>query len=72
MNKEITHKDLSSAQQRASKKAIQLNRALGLKYKIVRNGNLIEVYPDGTEKILRKAVFGTVAVTKNKFILNNE
>lgn len=72
MNKEITHKDLSSAQQRASKKAIQLNRALGLKYKIVRNGNLIEVYPDGTEKILRKAVFGTVVVTKNKFILNNE
>ena len=72
MNKEITHKDLSSAQQKASKKAIQLDKALGLTYKIVRNGNLIEVYPDGTEKLLRKAVFGIVTVNKNKFKLANE
>lgn len=72
MNREITYKDLSSAQQKASKKAIQLNKALGLSYKIVRNGNLIEVYPDGTEKLLRKAVFGTVTVNKNKFRLTNE
>lgn len=68
---EITVKDLKKIQSKASARAIQLNKALGLPYIIVRNGMLIAVDPEGREKLLRKAVFGTRTVKQKRIKLKN-
>lgn len=72
MSREITYKDLSKAQKRASKKAIELNRALGLSYKMVKGAYLVEVFPDGSEEVIGKPVFGLVEIDKKKFKLADE
>lgn len=66
------HLYVSKAQRRASELSERTNRALNLSYMVVRNGKLIEVYPDGTSKVLRDAEFDTVQIDKNKYTLIDE
>ncbi|WP_146746542.1 hypothetical protein [Sinomicrobium soli] len=66
-NKDI--KSLITAQKRVWKISERTNRALGLSYKVVRNGKLIEVHPDGASVVLRKSVFDTVRLDKKHFVL---
>jgi len=67
--KELTLEELNKIQKKASEKAVKLNEALGLTYLVVRNGKLIQIGPDGREKILGKPEFGTVKVKRRKIIL---
>lgn len=57
--RELTIEKLKSAQRKASKEAIQLTRALEMPYYVVKKDYLFLVNADGTEKRIRKAIFGT-------------
>lgn len=72
MKKEISYKELVKAQRTAVNKAKRINNALNLPSIVVRNGNLISVNADGTQKIMRKASFGTIRLNKRKFRLTDE
>ena len=63
---------ISKAQRRASELSERTNRALKLNYMVVRNGKLVEVYPDGTSKVLRDAAFDTIRIDANQYTLVDE
>jgi predicted nuclease of restriction endonuclease-like RecB superfamily len=67
--KDITKKDLEQLQENAVKRAIRENKALGLSYKIVKNGQLMEVSADGERKVIGTAKYGTVIVKQKKIKL---
>lgn len=50
----------------ASSKAVRSSRALGITIKIIRNQELIEVWPDKSEKVLRKISKPNVDLSKLK------
>lgn len=62
--REIEAKDINRALKTAAIRENRLNRALGLSYLIVKKGNLYEVYPDGTSRYIRPAMFGSIKVEK--------
>ncbi|MBS1590451.1 MAG: hypothetical protein JST52_12650 [Bacteroidetes bacterium] len=68
--KDITKKDLEQLQEKAVRKAIRENKALGLSYKIVEKGQLVEVSADGKRKVIGAAKYGTVTVKQKKIKLN--
>lgn len=45
---------LIEAAQIASSKAIRSSVALGIAYQVIKDGEVLEVYPDKTFKVLRK------------------
>jgi len=47
-------KELRKLAKAGSDKALRESRALGLTVKIIRNNEIIEILPDGEEKIIRK------------------
>jgi hypothetical protein len=67
--KELNLEELNKIQKKASEKAVKLNEALGLTYLVVRKDKLIQIEPNGEEKILGRPEFGTVKVKKRKIIL---
>ena len=67
--KDITTKDLVQLQEKAVKRAIRENKALGLSYKIVEKGQLVEVSADGKRKVIGVAKYGTVTVKQKKIKL---
>lgn len=69
---EITVAALKKAQRKVSKKSIQINKALGLPYYIVRKGYLYKIEPGGTEKCIRKAVFGLRKIKTKKITLKSD
>ena len=68
-NKEITAKQLVSAQNRANQKAKKLIRVLGLEDIVVRNNKVIQISPNGTEVILKDSRFKSKKVSKGTFTL---
>lgn len=69
---DIKVKDLKIAQKKAGKKALNSNKRAGLKTYVVKNDNVIEIAPDGKEKVIKKAEFKTVTSLKRKFVLKND
>lgn len=67
--KELSVKELGKIQKRASKKAVRINKALGLTYLLVRNDKLIEIDSNGQEKIIGSPEFKTVKVKNRKISL---
>jgi len=59
---DIKVKDLKIAQKKAGKKALNSNKRAGLKTYVVKNDNVIEIDPDGKEKVIKKAEFKTVRI----------
>lgn len=66
-----TVEEINLAQQRASVKAIKLNKALGLSYYVVEKDKLYEITPDGKKHFIKKARFGTVNVGQKHIKLAN-
>ena len=62
--KEISTKDLNKLHHRATKDAISENKALGLTYRKVKHGELVEMDKDGVERVIGKPRFGTIKVDK--------
>lgn len=67
--KDITTKELNACLRKASEKALRENSALGLSYKTIKNGELVEKHPDGRIVKLGKPRFPTVTVEKKTFKL---
>jgi len=70
--KEIEIKDLNKAIKISSDLSDRLNRAMGLDHYKVINDLVVSVSPDGTEKVIKKARFGSVMVKRKKFTLKDE
>lgn len=70
--KEIGIKDLNKALKISSEQSDRLNRAMGLDHYKVKKGLVVSISPDGTEKVIKKAHFGSVKVKKRKFTLKDE
>lgn len=70
--RELTADILKKAQRKANKESIKITRALGLPYYVVRKGYLYLIQPDGSEKRIRKAVFGTRKVTVKRIKIKND
>jgi len=68
---DIKIKDLKLAQKNAGKNALNLNKKAGLKTYIIKEDNVVEINPDGSEKIIKKAEFKTVSSAKRKFVLKD-
>ena len=47
-------KELQKIAKAGSDKALRVSRAMGLTVKIIRNNEIIEILPDGKEKVVRK------------------
>ena len=69
--KTLKTEDLIKAQRRASKESIRVTKALKMPYYTVKNGFLYLVNPDGSEKKIRKAVFGTQKINQKKIKIKN-
>lgn len=63
---DVRKERLESLQSRAIKKAISENKEYGLSYRIVEDGELIEVDVDGNKRVLRKAKYGKVVRVTQK------
>lgn len=70
--KELSTKDLKKAQRKVSEESIRLTKALGLPYYTVKKGFLYLIDPDGKEKKIRKAVFGTRKINQKQFKIGHE
>jgi len=66
---DIKKEGLDYLQQKAVENAIRENKALGLPYIIVENGELLKVHTDGTKIKIGKPKYGTVKVQKRIFKL---
>lgn len=69
--KDINIEDLKVAQRRASKDSIRVTKALGLPYYTVRKGYLYLIEPNGKEKKIRKAIFGTRKINTRRIALKD-
>lgn len=68
---ELTVSALKKAQHKANKKSININKALGLPYYIVRKGYLYLIRPDGSQERIKKAVFGLQKAEAKKIVIKN-
>ena len=66
---DIKKEGLDYLQQKAVENAIRENKAFGLPYIIVENGELLKVHTDGTKIKIGKSKYGTVKVQKRIFKL---
>ena len=66
---DIPNKLLQKAAKNSSLRAKRENFALGLPITVLKNGNVVNIYPDGKEKIIKKLDLKTVKVTKKKYTL---
>ncbi len=69
---ELTAEILKKAQRKASKESIKITRAMELPYYVVRKGYLYLIQPDGSEKRIRKAVFGIRKVAVKRYKIQND
>lgn len=65
-------KDIKNAQKNATKKALRLNRALGLPYIEANNANLIAVDAEGNKTMIGEARFGLRKVSRRRFKLDGQ
>lgn len=66
---DIKKEGLDYLQQKAVENAIHENKAFGLPYIIVENGELLKVHTDGTKIKIGKPKYDTVKVQKRIFKL---
>lgn len=69
--KEISTKELVSAQNRANLKAKKLIRVLGLEDVVARNNKVIQISPNGTEVTIKESRFKIKKASKGTFTLEN-
>ncbi|MBX7044935.1 MAG: hypothetical protein K1X86_03780 [Ignavibacteria bacterium] len=66
---DIPNKILQRAAKNSSLRAKRENFALGLPITVLKNGNVVNIYKDGREVIIKKLDLKPVKVTKKRFTL---
>lgn len=66
---DIPNKIIQKAAKNSSVRAKRENFALGLPITISKNGNVVNIYPNGKEVIIKKLEHKPIKVTKKKYTL---
>lgn len=69
MSKEVS--EINKAIKKATLKANNLNKIMGLPDIMIKDQQIISVSPEGKETVVKKLKFGKVKVQKRSYVLKN-
>lgn len=69
---DIPNKIIQKAALRSSQRAKRENFALGLPITVLKDGNVVNIYPNGKEKIIKKLDLKPVKAAKKRYTLANK
>lgn len=70
MSKEVS--EINKAIKKATQKAKNLNKIMGLPDIMVKDQHIISVSPEGKETVVKKLKFGKVKVQKRNYVIKTE